>query len=55
VRELRLEDRFPLLFSPSFGVVDPRDLTAWLLESGIQGRLNLQIHKYVWGADARGV
>jgi len=55
VRELRLEDRFPILLSPSFGVVDPRDLTAWLLESGIQARLNLQIHKYVWGADARGV
>jgi 7-carboxy-7-deazaguanine synthase len=55
VREHRLEDRFPLLFSPSFGVVDPRDLAAWLLESGIRARLNLQIHKYVWGAEARGV
>ncbi len=55
VRELRLEDRFPLLFSPSFGVVDPKDLSAWLLESGIRARLNLQIHKYIWGAEARGV
>ena len=55
VREHRLEDRFPLLFSPSFGVVEPRDLAAWLLESGIRARLNLQIHKYVWGAEARGV
>jgi 7-carboxy-7-deazaguanine synthase len=55
VREHRLEDRFPLLFSPSFGVVDPRDLAAWLLESGLRARLNLQIHKYVWGAEARGV
>jgi 7-carboxy-7-deazaguanine synthase len=55
VRAQGLEGRFPLLFSPSFGVVDPKDLAAWLLESGIRARLNLQIHKYVWGAEARGV
>lgn len=55
VRERGLEGRFPLLFSPSFGVVDPGDLAAWLLASGIQARLNLQIHKYIWGAEARGV
>jgi len=55
VRERGLEGRFPLLFSPSFGVVHPRDLTAWLLESGVRARLNLQIHKYVWEPDTRGV
>jgi len=55
VRDLELEGRFPLLFSPSFGVVDPRDLSAWLLASGIKARLNLQIHKFIWGAEARGV
>ena len=55
VREHRLEERFPLLFSPSFGQVEAKDLAAWLLESGIRARLNLQIHKYIWGAEARGV
>ena len=55
VRRHGLEGRFPLLFSPSFEQVAPRDLAAWLLESGLRARLNLQLHKYIWGAEARGV
>jgi len=55
IREHGLEQRFHLLISPSFGVVEPRDLAGWMLEAGLQARLNLQLHKYVWGPDARGV
>ena len=55
VRQHRLEERFPILFSPSFGQVEASELARWLLESGLRARLNLQIHKYIWGADARGV
>lgn len=55
IRRHRLEDRVEVLLSPSHGEVDPRDLARWMLESGVQARLNLQIHKVVWGPDARGV
>ncbi len=55
VRGHRLEGKVPLLFSPAFGEVEPKDLVAWMLASGVQARLNLQIHKLVWGHDARGV
>jgi 7-carboxy-7-deazaguanine synthase len=55
IRRLGLEGRFPLLFSPSFDQVPPADLAAWLLESGVRARLSLQIHKYIWGPEARGV
>ncbi|HEY6106525.1 MAG TPA: radical SAM protein [Anaeromyxobacteraceae bacterium] len=55
IRRHRLEGRMEVLLSPSHGEVDPRDLARWMLESGVQARLNLQIHKVVWGADARGV
>ena len=44
-----------VLFSPVHGVLDPRDLAAWMLDSGVPARLQLQAHKYIWGADARGV
>ena len=44
-----------LLFSPVQGLVEPRDLVRWLLDSGLRARLSLQIHKVVWGAKARGV
>jgi 7-carboxy-7-deazaguanine synthase len=55
IRRHRLEGRVEVLLSPSHGQVDPRDLARWMLESGVQARLNIQIHKVVWGADARGV
>ena len=44
-----------VLFSPVHGVLDPKDLSAWILEDRLPVRLQLQIHKHIWGADARGV
>jgi len=55
IRSHGLEGRVEVLLSPSHGEVDPRDLARWMLENGVQARLNLQIHKVLWGADARGV
>jgi 7-carboxy-7-deazaguanine synthase len=55
VRRHALEGRVHLLFSPVWGKVEPRDLAAWILSSGLRARLSLQIHKVIWGADTRGV
>jgi 7-carboxy-7-deazaguanine synthase len=44
-----------VLFSPVHGRLPPADLAKWILESGLPVRLQLQAHKYIWGADARGV
>ena len=51
-----LEDRCAaVLVSPVHGVLDPQVLASWLLEDRLSARLQLQVHKYIWGADARGV
>lgn len=55
VRRFELEKRVPVVFSPAFGAVEPSELARWILESGVQARLGLQLHKYVWGPEARGV
>ena len=55
IRAERLEGRVTILVSPVQGKVDPRDAARWILESGVEARLNLQLHKIVWGAEARGV
>jgi 7-carboxy-7-deazaguanine synthase len=55
VREHGLEARVPVHFSPVHPGLDPRDLVQWLLDDGLRVRLNLQLHKYVWGADAKSV
>lgn len=54
-REHRLDSRFSVLISPVFGQVTPRQLADWLLESGLNVRMQLQLHKYVWDPAARGV
>jgi 7-carboxy-7-deazaguanine synthase len=55
VRDRGLSDRCPILFSASFGQVDPNELAAWILESRLPVRLQLQQHKILWGPDTRGV
>ncbi len=44
-----------VLFSPVHGRLNPQDLVAWMLRDRVPARLNLQLHKYVWGAETRGV
>jgi 7-carboxy-7-deazaguanine synthase len=44
-----------VLFSPSHDDLPAVDLARWILEDGLPVRLQLQIHKYIWGPDARGV
>ncbi len=42
-------------FSPVHGVLSPRDLSEWILEDRLAVRLQLQLHKHIWGANVRGV
>jgi 7-carboxy-7-deazaguanine synthase len=55
VRERRLLERCPVLFSASFGSVNPTELASWILESRLPVRLQLQQHKILWDPAARGV
>jgi 7-carboxy-7-deazaguanine synthase len=44
-----------VLFSPTFGVMAPEELSRWILEAQVPARLQLQLHKYVWAPETRGV
>jgi 7-carboxy-7-deazaguanine synthase len=44
-----------VLFSPVHGVLPARELAEWMLADRLPARLQLQAHKFVWGADVRGV
>lgn len=51
-----LEDRCrEILISPVHGIKDLAEIAKSVAGSGLKARLNLQLHKYIWGADARGV
>ncbi|HSW63568.1 MAG TPA: radical SAM protein [Dissulfurispiraceae bacterium] len=52
------EDLAPIctiLLSPAYGMMRPSDLVDWILEDRLPVRLNLQLHKYIWPPDQRGV
>jgi 7-carboxy-7-deazaguanine synthase len=55
IRTHQLDHRFVVLLSPAFGLVPPIELAQWLLASGLQVRMQLQLHKYIWEPQARGV
>jgi 7-carboxy-7-deazaguanine synthase len=49
VRARGLAQRCDVLFSPSFGQVEPRDLAQWVLDERLPVRLQIQLHKVLWG------
>jgi 7-carboxy-7-deazaguanine synthase len=55
VREKRLHERCPVLFSPVHGSLAPGQLASWVLEDGVPARVQLQLHKYLWPGVERGV
>lgn len=49
VRKRALNDVCTVLFSPSFGQLEARDLAQWILDERLPVRLQVQLHKYLWG------
>ena len=44
-----------VLISPAWGLIDLTALANWIAESGLNVRMQLQLHKYIWGPDVQGV
>jgi len=44
-----------VLISPAWGQVDLQQLADWIASSGLNVRMQLQLHKYIWGPDVKGV
>ncbi|MBP9708618.1 MAG: radical SAM protein [Oligoflexales bacterium] len=55
ISQYSLENRCDILFSPAFGLLDPKDLAAWIIEERLPVRMQIQIHKYIWGPRTKGV
>jgi 7-carboxy-7-deazaguanine synthase len=41
--------------SPVHGALDPKTLSEWVLADRLPVRVQLQLHKYIWSPDTRGV
>jgi 7-carboxy-7-deazaguanine synthase len=56
IRNFDLEKRArSILISPAWDSVRLQDVAEWIATSGLDLRMQLQLHKYIWGPEARGV
>jgi len=55
LERLNLAADVPVLLSPAHGALDPGELAEWMKQDHLPARLQLQIHKYIWGPQRRGV
>ena len=56
IKRYELENKTrAVLISPAWGQIDLKELANWIAESGMKVRMQLQLHKYIWGPDVHGV
>lgn len=55
IEKHQLNGKVQLLFSPVWGKVTPLQLTEWALDTGLDIRVQVQLHKLIWHPDTRGV
>ena len=56
IRRYELNNRAKaVLISPAWGALDLKEMAGWVSASGLDLRMQLQLHKYIWGPEARGV
>jgi len=55
IRDYCLDGKYQILFSTVFGTLQPIELANWILEDKLNVRFQLQIHKYIWNPEKRGI
>ena len=56
IREFRLTERCSVYISPVFGEIEPAEIVDFMLENKLNGvNVQLQMHKFIWDPNAKGV
>lgn len=55
IEKYKLNEKFTVLFSVVFGELEPVTLVNWILEDKLNVRYQLQMHKFIWQPDTKGV
>lgn len=55
VKKHDLENRVKILFSPVWDDLNPEDLAHWILQDNLNARYQLQLHKFIWTPETKGV
>ena len=54
IKNKNLYEKYDILFSPSYSDLDPNKLAGWILEDNLSVRMQVQLHKIIWG-EKKGV
>jgi len=49
MEEYEIPEICQVLMSPAWGELEPRELAEWMLADGLDARLQIQLHKLLWG------
>ncbi len=55
IEQYNIIQRCPVLMSVVFGALEPVTLSNWILEDKLHVRFQMQLHKYIWSPDTKGV
>ena len=55
ITEYSMDKICTLLFSPTFGEINPQQIVEWLLAENLPVRMQLQLHKMIWSPEEKGV
>jgi 7-carboxy-7-deazaguanine synthase len=55
IKEYSLDKICTLLFSPTFGEIDPQLIVKWILADNLPVRMQMQMHKMIWSPEEKGV
>lgn len=55
LKKYNLNRKCAILFSVVFGKLEPVELINWILEDKLDVRFQLQMHKYIWHPETKGV
>lgn len=55
MRKHELSRRCAVLISTVFGTIDAKDVAQWMIEDKLDARFQLQLHKFIWTPETRGV
>lgn len=52
---IKRNEKMVVNLSPVFNELDLKKLATWILEDKLRARLHIQLHKFIWGENAKGV
>jgi 7-carboxy-7-deazaguanine synthase len=54
IEKYNLNEKCPVIISPVFDKIENRQIAEWILEKHLPVRMQVQLHKLIWGKDVRG-